>query len=156
MSASARFWAFFPVILSLLMIGGLVTMATIASRDPGFAVEKDYYKKAVGYDATEAQARENARLGWRIECTLERRGTELEVAAVVKDRDGARIDGATVDVEAFANARASNIAEARLAPDANSTYSARVPLRDRGLFELRFVVQARGSRYTEVVRRDAS
>ena len=48
------------------MLIGLGTMATIATRDPGFALERDYYQKAVNYDRVIAQRGENARLGWSV------------------------------------------------------------------------------------------
>src|SRR5262245_53063007 len=154
MTTKARFWAFVPVGLIIAMVGGLVAMAVIASNDPSFAIEKDYYKKAVSYDATQAQARENARLGWHVECELVARGHELELVAVVKDKSGARIENASVQVEAFPNARAQRITTARLEPSAGERYAARVPLASRGLWELRFTIDARGSRFTEIVRED--
>jgi hypothetical protein len=154
MSAKARFWAFFPVALIVTMVGSLVAMALVASHDPSFAIEKDYYKKAIAYDVTQAQAQENARLGWHVECSLLTKGRELEVVAVVKDKNGARIENAAVDVEAFANARASRIVTARLEPSTDQRYAGRVPLGTAGLWEFRFTVEARGSRFTEVVRED--
>ena len=35
----------------------LVLFAVVASRDPSFAVEPDYYRKSLEWDATAAQAR---------------------------------------------------------------------------------------------------
>ena len=154
MSAKARFWAFVPVGLIVMMVGGLVAMAVIASRDPSFAVEKDYYKKAISYDETRAQAEENEKLGWNVECSLVHRGSELELVAVVKDKSGARIDNASVEVEAFANARAARVLTARLEPSSDKNYAGRVPFAGGGLWELRFTVQARGARFTQVVRDD--
>ena len=43
-----------------------VWVATIASDDPSFAIEPDYYAKAIAWDSTLAQARTNATLGWRL------------------------------------------------------------------------------------------
>ena len=39
----------------------------IANSDPSFAIEPDYYRKAVHYDSTMAQQRLNASLGWGVE-----------------------------------------------------------------------------------------
>ena len=38
----------------------------IANDDPSFAIEPDYYQKAIMWDSTLAQARRDAILGWRL------------------------------------------------------------------------------------------
>ena len=83
-------------------VGANIWVAVIASDDPSFAVEHDYYKKAVQWDSTMAQARENARLGWRIEPRLEPIGGHGSTLSVtLTDESGAPIRDAKIDVRAF-------------------------------------------------------
>ncbi len=154
-----RFWAAVPVVLLGTLVGSLGLVAIIASDDPGFAVERDYYKKAVDWDETQRQAATNQRLGWKLEldtrAPAETRSFELD--ARVLDASGAPIRGAVVKVEAFPNARAGNIVHARFESGESGSgekQHARLPLSRSGLWELRFTVDARGERFTETIRRD--
>jgi hypothetical protein len=154
LTKSGRFWSLFPVALIVTMFVGLGSMAYVAVDDPSFAIEKDYYRKAVGWDETRAQAAENARLGWKIELSTEPHGKELRVVARVKDARGASIPGATVAVEAFANARASRIVSTRLSSEADASYRGGMALTQAGLWEFRFSVESEGQRFTEVLRQE--
>lgn len=151
----ARLWAAFPVAILAVMFVGLGSMAVIAIDDPSFAVEKDYYQKAVDWDDSVAQREVNERLGWTVTLELTAKPGGAEMVAKVRDRDGRVVRGATVDVEAFHNARAGNVVEGRLQADEHGSYRLWLPLRRSGLWELRFVVQHGGERFTEVIRRDA-
>lgn len=150
---NATFWRWFPLALGAAMVGGLCFMAAVAVRDPSFAVEQDYYRKAVAWDDTQAQATENAKLDWSVELELDPRGSELWLRARVKDSRGVVIPDAQVDVEAFANARAAQVVRATLVQERDA-HATRVPLVRSGLWELRFTVQARGERFTQTIRRD--
>ena len=153
-TAAGRAWALAPVVMIATMLGGLGYMAHLATDDPSFAVEKDYYKKAIDWDSTQAQAAENARLGWNVDLAVEPGKSELVLVVHPKDAQGAPIRGADVRVEAFANARAAHIVKADFRPQADGALAASVPLVRPGLWEFRFVVEAAGRRFTQVVRRD--
>lgn len=154
LTRGGRFWSLVPVVLIVAMVLGLGSLALIATDDPSFAVEKDYYKKAVAWDEAREQAAENARLGWKVELSTEPHGKELRVVARVKDARGAPIQGAAVALEAFANARASRVVTARLEGAEDQSYRGDVALTQAGLWEFRFSVEARGRRFTEVVRQE--
>lgn len=156
LSPKARAWALAPFVSIALMLAGLGYMARVAANDPSFSVERDYYQKAIGWDQTQAQAGTNARLGWKLELELVPRGSELELVVRAKDAHGAPIPDASVQVEAFANSRASDVVSARLERRGPVELGGRVPLRHAGLWEFRFVVEAGGERFTEVVRRDVT
>jgi hypothetical protein len=153
---AGTFWAWFPVVLIVSMLAGLGTMAYIAVDDPGFAVEKDYYQKAVHWDQTQAQNEKNARLGWNVALELAPRGGKIELVAKLVDASGTPIRDASVDVEAFANARAAEIVSAHLVRQQDGTQKAELPLTRTGLWEFRFTAQARGQRFTQVVRHDVA
>jgi nitrogen fixation protein FixH len=149
---SASFWRLLPAGLIVTMVSGLGFMAWIAVHDPSFAVEQDYYRKAVAWDETRAQEEQNARLGWKVDLDVTPRGDQLLLRARVSDASGTPIPDARVDVEAFANARASRVLHATLLPEEGEQAGA-VPLVQPGLWEVRLTVVAHGERFTEVVRK---
>lgn len=128
----------------------------VANADQGIAIEPDYYKKAVAWDSTMAQARDNAALGWRLTPTLAafttRDGAGLHVT--ITDSTGAAISGATVKVTAFYNARAGVITDTTLAAAAGG-YEGTLPVRHGGLWELRFDVRRGAVHFTSTSRVDA-
>ena len=77
-----------------------IWVAKIASEDPSFAIEQDYYQKAIAWDSTLAQANRNTQLGWRLTPELGPIGTNgrLRVSARLTDAAGAPISAATVRV----------------------------------------------------------
>lgn len=133
-----------------------IWLMTVAGDDPSVSVEPDYYRKAVSFDSTIAQGRRNATLGWRIVPSLARitdgRATELRVQ--LTDSAGAAIAGATVTVEAMANARSDVRLTATLAPDGHD-YVATLAISRPGLWEFRFSVVHGGERFTVSERLDA-
>ena len=155
--SSARFWSFVPAGLLGCMLIGLGTMATIAIRDPGFALEQNYYEKAVNYDAEIAQRAVNAQLDWRLDPSLgaAEPGDDSPIVLVVRNTSGP-IHGADVRVTAIRNSRAARVLEARLNETAPGDYRASLPLGSGGLWELRFSVQRGADRFTQVVRRDVA
>jgi len=132
-------------------------VATIASDDPSFAIERDYYKKAIAWDSTLAQARTNARLGWRLTPTFGPIGPHGRalLRARLTDSTGASIPGASVRVSALQIARANDVYEATLVASAPGVYEARVDARFPGQWELRFDVQSGAAHFTDVARIDA-
>lgn len=148
------FWAMVPVVLIVSSTVGISTIASIAIHDPGFALEKDYYDRAVHWDRQQAQWSENSRLGYRL--TLELAGTDggTEVAAHVVDRAGVPVRGAHVKVEAFANARASARHTLALAEQPDGSYAGRLAHPRPGLWEFRFTLEQGSDRFTAVERAD--
>ena len=62
-AGSGTFWAWVPATLLGAMLLGLGTMAYIAIDDPSFALEPNYYDKAVHWDRSQAEARSSQALG---------------------------------------------------------------------------------------------
>lgn len=146
------FWALVPVALLGAGVVGVLTLATIATRDPGFALERDYYQKAVHFDRQQAQWAENERLGYRLRAELAEGPSGRELVARVVDRSGAPLRGARVEVEAFANARAADRRTLELVEGDQGVYRAVLGNPRPGVWELRFVVVRAGDRSTETVR----
>ena len=57
-------WPWFVVALLVATAGGQGIMLYAATHDPTFAIEPDYYQKAVAFDTTIQQERGNLALGW--------------------------------------------------------------------------------------------
>ena len=145
----SRGW-YWPVGLAALLVGSAaanIALAFITSRDASFAVEPNYYAKALAWDERMAQEARNEALGWslalRVDPTAAR--DRMAVTARLVDRAGDPIQGARVDVEAFHNARASRILTTALAPSGEA-YAAMMPIDRPGLWEFRL----RATRGSEV------
>ena len=155
MNAATR-W---PVGISLVLaatVAGNAVLYYVAGADPSFAIEPNYYAKAVAWDSTAAQARRSTALGWQLSPALTpfvpSRGARLSVS--LADSTGAPITDAIVKVSALYNARAGTVLESTLRPD-SSGYSTMLGVAHGGQWELRFDVTRRGQHYTSAVRVDA-
>jgi nitrogen fixation protein FixH len=151
----------FWVGLILALLGGQMVLLTVAvylaESDASFAIEPDYYRKGLNWDATAAQLRENVRLGWTLGLELGEKVSvlcERTVTCTLADKAGRPLDGATVDLIAFPHARGNERASATLIPAGDGRYESKVRFARRGLWEFRFVVQREGQTFTEVQRRD--
>jgi nitrogen fixation protein FixH len=129
----------------------------IANDDPSFAIEPDYYKKAISWDSTLGQARTNAQLGWRLTPALGplAPGGGARLTARLSDSNGAAITGATVRVSAMQVARASDVHNATLDATAAGEYGVQLDAKIPGQWELRFDVRAGSTHFTETARVEA-
>lgn len=152
--SSSRWWLL-PVGLLASLVGGELWMVYTAVHDPGFAVEKDYYKKALQWDATEEQTAQNEKLGWRLALdTAPAPDRRVNVRVALRDNAGRPLRGANVKVDTFFNARAGQILHAELREESDGSYVAALPIAHRGLWEFRFTATQGGVRFTDVVRKD--
>jgi hypothetical protein len=145
-------------IVVALVLHVVVSLATVfvATSNPSYAVEEDYYEKALHWDEKRAQDRRNIELGWRIEIEVEppdSAGSPAALEAILTGADEGPIDGATVAVEAFHNARAGNILRATLAGRGAGRYAAELPMRWAGVWEFRFVAERGSLRFTHAEKR---
>lgn len=153
---SGKYW---PAMIVALLVGGAganVGLMLVATGDASFAVERDYYQKALRWDETMAQEARNRALGWSVTVALARaaRPGEVKVTARIDDRTGHAIEGAHVGVETFHSARASHVLTAALSPEADGRYSATLPLDRPGLWELRLRVERGGQVFTTTLLQD--
>ena len=140
-----------------MTVAANVWVATVASDDPSFAIEPDYYKKAVAWDSTLAQARTNAMLGWHLTPTLGPiRADGAELRAILTDSSGAAISNANVKVSALQVSRASDVHRLALAAtDGGGSYLGKIDARLPGQWELRFDVTLGSTHFTDVARVEA-
>ena len=154
----ARGW-YWPVAIVGLLVGGAaanIAFMIVANRDATFAVEPDYYRKAVDWDRTMAQEARNVELGWQVSARLEPvDGGRARLVARVADRDGRPMTGAAVVVEAFPSARARDIASFTLAPAGpDGTYAVMLTRARPGLWELRLRVTRGDQVFTRTLSQD--
>ena len=151
-------WPVAVAAILLLTVSANVAVYALANDDPSFAVEPDYYRRALRWDDEMAQARANAALGWRLAPALGPMGeTGAALVARLADSAGAALEGATVKVRGAHTGRASDVLSATLAasPDAPGAYAAVLPVRRAGQWELRFDVRWRGQHFTATRRVEA-
>lgn len=150
------FWPAF--IIGLLSMGVIfnVVLVVVANNDPSFAVEPDYYKKALAWDQTMAQEQQNMALGWEAKVTTSPAAAEgqMEVVARIAARDGAAVIPDEVTVEAFHNARANAVLTATLARRDDGSYGAEMPMRRPGMWEFRLAVRLGDEHFTQVIKQD--
>jgi len=124
-----------------LHVVGLLVMVYFATSNDSYAVEPDYYQKALHWSDKQAQDRVNAELGWRLEYTVEpaQPGQDPTLSVTLTSAEGEPVTGATVAVETFANARRDDVLTATVSPS-ESGYETTMPMRRDGLWEFRFTV----------------
>jgi len=153
-NAKGTRWALVPVALLLASTVGVGSMASIAAHDPGFALEKGYYSRAIHWDAEQAQQAENQRLryGLSLEPVAVNGGVELTVR--LSEPGGNPIHGAELRAEAFANARSADRHDLVFVESAPGSYRVMLPQPRPGLWELRFLLTRGTERFSQTVRQE--
>ncbi|HXK19777.1 MAG TPA: FixH family protein, partial [Polyangiaceae bacterium] len=139
------------------MFFGIGTLAFIAIDDPNFALEPDYYRKALHWDRNQAQLRENDALGYELrlrEPLVISAAGSVQVELELKSPAGAAISGATLEVEAFPNAFAGNVEHLVLREVAPGVYTGQIAHGLLGLWELRCAVSVGSAHYARALRTD--
>jgi nitrogen fixation protein FixH len=139
--------------LLVVSAGANIALVVITSRDASFAVEPDYYAKALAWDETMAQEARNKALGWSLELRVEPTGEGGLVAVSLADRAGAPLPGARITIEALHNARAGRVLTAILEPRGPG-YARMMPLARPGLWEFRLRVTRGADVFTATLMRD--
>jgi nitrogen fixation protein FixH len=142
-SAIARFIAqglHWPLIIVALLAVPVVAggyLAWMATHDPTFAIESDYYRKAVAWDQTMAQEQANAQLGWQTAVTATPQGQQVDVAVQLHDKAGLSVADAKLHVDGFFLARSKTTESADARIGADGRYHVLLNLPHGGLHELR-------------------
>ncbi len=151
-------WPLMPVALLGLVIASQVVLVSNALKDGGAAVEEDYYKKAINWDAHMAQERTNQQLGWKLELdvkptTAATSARQVDLHVMLQDKQGALISDADVQVVAFPNAKSDHRFKQPLQREGGN-YVIRMPVSRGGLWEFRFEVTRGQQRFTHIERQD--
>ncbi|MES2123847.1 MAG: FixH family protein [Gemmatimonadota bacterium] len=154
-----RIW---PTIVIVVLAGNVVLglgLARIAVGDSHFAVEPDYYRKAVGWDSTMAQGSRNDSLGWRVIPSIgalpSRAPATLDLE--IRDSTGGPLVDATVSVEAMAVAYANAVVRRDLSATAvPGHYAAPMTMSPPGLWEFRITAVRGAAHFTADLRLELS
>ncbi len=145
------------VILSATVAANIVVMR-IANNDAAFAIEPDYYKKAVAFDSTMALTQRSNALGWSARSAIvasDSVGRPMLTVSLL-DAQQQPLQGATVQVTALANARANDILSATLQETAPGQYQARLSALFAGLWEVRIDAVRGGEHFVTSTRTDVA
>lgn len=147
--------------LIILALGGNVALGVVlirvAGADPSFAVEPDYYRKAVEWDSVQLQREHNVHLGWRVDASVPEfsTGDPRSITIRLFDESGVPLSGAEVVAEAmpvaFAHeARTVALIESGVAGE----YTGEGVINRIGLWEVRVQVDTPEERFTSNLRLD--
>ncbi|NJK89058.1 MAG: hypothetical protein HC923_06405 [Myxococcales bacterium] len=153
MKISLKDGRWFPLMLAAILltsVGANIYLIVRATNDPSFAVEPDYYQKAVNWDRAKAERSASDALGWQMELNADT--TSLRIS--LRDRLGRPIDGAFVEVEAFHNARANERLRGKLLPVGRGEYVLDQRFERAGLWEFRVAASVDDQRYVHVAQED--
>lgn len=106
-----------PVLLLGMSFTIQFTAAALASRGNAAEVERDYYDRAVNWDAYQKEVAHSQALGWQLSIepqALDRTRAEHTVDFVITTNDGYPVTGLTGTVHAFQTAHVNAMSE--LAP----------------------------------------
>jgi len=146
------------VIIGALALHVVVSLVTVwvATSNPSYAVEENYYQKAIHWDDKRAQDGRNIALGWKIAFDVVRSETAGQPATLelrLTDRSENPLPAAGVAVEAFHNTRAGEILRARMVTGHDGRCSAPLAVHRTGVWEFRFVVERGADRFTHTETR---
>ncbi|MCC6675834.1 MAG: FixH family protein [Phycisphaerales bacterium] len=150
-------WLWPNAVYALIGMNLIVVAVTIyaANRDPSFAVEPNYDTKALEWNKTAAQIEANQRLGWTLAVEnwpVARGGQNLTIR--LTDSVGRPLEGATVELTAFASVRASTRLTATLIPSGPGVYTGPLPIGRSGLWEFRFTVKRGPETFTRSIEQE--
>lgn len=110
MTSSPKFWMLLPVVLLLGSLSMGITTLVLATNDPAFAVEENYYARSAQVDETLADRAEARALGWKLRTVSRLIDPSLPSQRMrfrVVGPDGESVVGLEGELTAFHNARAS-------------------------------------------------
>jgi hypothetical protein len=149
-----------PGVLWPWVIGGALVLHVVVSlgvvffvaSDGSYAVEEDYYQKAINWDEKRAQDRTNEELGWSLTFAAApptAPGEQPKIEVHLADADGDPLSGAKVALETFHKARSEEVIRITLEVAKKAgLYTASPAMRHNGLWELRFAVDLGADHFT--------
>ncbi len=119
MKRSGKWWPFAIVAVFVLNASVMAWVMVVSHRDHSFAVEKDYYTKALNWDEHARERDASDALGWTATAVFETDAPRTLLVVRIADRDSSPVADASVIVHAFHRsypAEAQTLALAERAP----------------------------------------
>lgn len=148
-------WPMFVVVLLLLNMGLASVAVYYATTDKTFAVEPDYYRKAMRWDSHVAMRDASAKLGWSVAAQVEPASNvagKPRLVLRVSDREGQPVTDVQWRATAFHQARAGDRIDLALANAGEGVYECEAAMARAGLWEVRLIA-SRGRDIFESVER---
>lgn len=149
-------WPLLIVVLLTIPVVAGGYLAYMATHDPTFALESDYYRKAVAWDATMAQDKANGELGWQSEARATPTANGLDVAISLRDKTAANLAGLKVHVDGFFLARGKDLQSGDAQLGADGRYHATLALPHGGIHEIRVRAEQGTAVFTATHRLDVA
>lgn len=156
-----------PVMIVGLLVLGVaanvgILLKGIEAKDD--AIEPDYYRKAVNWDASQVALAKSRELGWKVDLTpsVVESATgaaanpglgQVTVRGSLLDDAATPIDGAKVVIEAFSIRKSGQRTTAHATTE-GGRFSLQLPYTASGLWEFRIEATRGNETYTEVLRRE--
>ena len=144
-----------PIIIIGMLVGHVILMLVmvyLAVSDRSFAVEPNYYEKAMHWDETQAAQRASDALGWQAELKVAETADTYkmrEVQCVLCDNQRQPIQGAEVKLIAFSHARGRQRHAMRLDPGPYGQYHGQLRVDRAGFWEFRITATRDQDTFTE-------
>lgn len=153
---SGRAWVWPLAVVGMLSVSIVVCGITViaAVGDPSYAVEDDYYQKAVDWDRAREIESDSAKLGWHADATLASGDGTLTVT--LTDADGNPVGDAFVRVLVFHHARRGDAKQLVLTSQGDGGYQAMLSRPREGQWQVRITATRGGNlfvRTLEIVSR---
>ena len=147
-------WPALVVLLLLMSVAVSVAAVVAANSDGGADAVEGYYAKAASYDRLAAAQRASDALGWSLAVTAEAgpAPTLRTAVLVVRDGDGAPVEGLAGTVEVTRPQRNAPLLRVPLAPAGPGRYVAAFPFDGAGLYGLALDAGRGTDRYLTTAR----
>jgi nitrogen fixation protein FixH len=149
---AARLWPLALVAVLALTVTANVWLLWAANDEQSRALEPDYYRKALAWDSTMAEASRSVALGWRLSASIESAGAPGgRLLVTLSDSSGRPIEGAALTATTTPIAHADRAGRVALRETAGG-YQAEFPLVYQGLYEIRIEAVRGSDRFVTSVR----
>ncbi|MEM9065182.1 MAG: FixH family protein [Planctomycetota bacterium] len=143
-------------VIGMLVVSLSVCTITViaATSDSGFAIEDDYYAKAVAWDDTAFQRAKNDALGWTVDAVISPDGV---VRMTLLNAEGEPISDARIHAVVFHHAARGDAEDVTFSAAAHAGhYTAHITAPRHGLWQIRAIIRAQGEIFTSTMNKYAS
>lgn len=148
-------WPIGVVVILASTVLANIGVIVFTGNDPSFAIEPDYYQKAVDWDSTEALGTRSDALSWRAEASVATDSVgSTRLTIVLRDAAGAVVRDAQVSGALLHIARANDVQQVHFEATDSGTYQASVRMPRAGLWELRLAADRSAEQFRQTLRID--
>lgn len=148
-------WPIGVVVILAATVAGNIGVIVLTKDDPSFAIEPDYYRKAVAWDSTQARIVRSNALAWTVSAQLSEDTSGANVLTLqLLDDTGAAVHDAQLTGTLLHVARANDVQSVVFSETSTGLYAATVPMARRGMWELRLAAVRNAEQFQQTVRID--